>query len=87
MKHGHGIYHYKMTGQVYEGEWLNDLWSGRGVYSVANGQVRINGIWEKGILNGLTEVFHQNGERFIGNFKNGLKQGSGRIYYPNNAFF
>lgn len=25
-KHGFGVYHYRNTGEKYEGEWANDLW-------------------------------------------------------------
>ena len=30
---------------------------------------------------------HANGERYVGEFKNGEKHGHGKIYYPNQAFF
>lgn len=56
---------------------MNDLWHGRGTYYVISGEVRINGIWDKGVLNGHTEVVHGNGDRFVGVFKNGMKEGEG----------
>lgn len=45
MKHGFGVYTYASTGEVYEGEWYDDLWQGKGTYSVLSGEVRIKAIW------------------------------------------
>lgn len=44
---------------------------------MVTGQVKIAGNWEKGLLNGLAEVAHSNGDRFVGTFRNGLKEGDG----------
>lgn len=66
---------------------MNDLWHGRGTYYVMSGEVRINGIWDKGVLNGHTEVVHGNGDRFVGVFRNGMKEGEGEIFYSNGAYF
>jgi hypothetical protein len=76
-RHGYGTYNYNSTREVYEGEWQQDLWHGRGVYSVTSGEVKINGVWDRGILNGHAEVIHSNGDRFVGLFRNGMKEGDG----------
>ena len=39
------------------------------------GEVKITGMWERGVLNGPAEVVHNNGDRFKGNFINGGKEG------------
>ena len=75
LRDGFGTYHYSSTREIYEGEWLNDLWHGRGKYFVVTGEVTINGTWDKGILNGQAEVIHGNGDRFVGTFRNGMKEG------------
>jgi hypothetical protein len=77
MKHGFGIYNYIATGEVYEGDWYDDLWHGKGMYYILSGEVRIKGNWEKGIMNGLAEVVHNNGDRFTGIYRNGVKEGDG----------
>ena len=73
MKHGKGVYNYGGTGQVYDGEWENDLWHGKGVYYVTTGEVKIYGTWQKGIMNGNAQVIHNNVDRFVGYYKNGMK--------------
>lgn len=75
MKHGVGVYNYVATGEVYEGEWQDDLWNGRGTYYLLSGEVRIKGTWERGVMNGPAEVTHSNGDRFVGVYRNGVKEG------------
>jgi len=48
MLHGQGKYSYA-NGDVYRGEFLNDLPHGHGVYVLANGNV-YSGNWENGSL-------------------------------------
>ena len=87
-KHGFGVYTYATTGEKYEGEWRNDLWDGKGTYTVGNpNEVRIVGRWERGLLNGEAELIHRNGDKFVGIFRNGKKFGKGKIFYANGAIF
>jgi hypothetical protein len=88
MKHGFGTYTYSTTGEHYEGEWKNDVWEGKGTYWVGTpAEVRIVGIWERGLLNGEAEVVHRNGDKFVGQFRNGKKMGKGKIFYHNGGLF
>ena len=32
-------------------------------------------------------MVHSNGERFVGNFRNGVKEGDGEVFYSNGAYF
>ena len=77
LRHGYGTYNYHATREIYEGEWQFDLWHGKGTYSVITGEVKIAGNWQKGLLNGSAQVTHNNGDRFLGTFRNGLKEGEG----------
>lgn len=38
-----------------------------------------------GHLHGLAEITHRNGDKFVGNFKNGKKFGKGTVYYSNGS--
>lgn len=38
-KKGYGTYYYKNSGDVYEGEWDNNMKSGRGKYKYTNGDL------------------------------------------------
>lgn len=88
LKHGHGTYIYNNTGEKYEGHWVQDLWEGRGTYTVGiPPQAIIKGDWLRGLLHGKAEVLHKNGDRFVGTFVNGKKEGRGEIIYANGTRF
>jgi hypothetical protein len=38
-------------------------------------------------MNGPAEVVHANGDRFVGMYRNGVKEGEGEIFYGNGAYF
>lgn len=38
-------------------------------------------------MNGPAEVVHNNGDRFVGMYRNGMKEGEGEIFYGNGAYF
>lgn len=38
-----------------------------------------------GLLNGHAELSHRNGDKFVGNFRNGKKNGKGTVYYNNGS--
>lgn len=85
-KHGLGTYFYRSTGEKYEGDWVNDLWDGKGTYSVGNPpEVIIKGTWSKGLMNGPAEVIHRNGDRFVGQYRNNRKYGKGILYYQSGS--
>ena len=39
------------------------------------------------MLNGQAEILHGNGDRYVGLFRNGMKEGDGEIFYANGAYF
>ena len=48
VRHGEGVYHYA-NGQRYEGEFVDDLPNGRGVFYEENGEEALRGRWNNGV--------------------------------------
>ena len=68
-----------ITGDKYDGEWLDGLRSGSGVYEFNNGDV-FQGTWERGMRNGPGVHKFKNGARFEGRYVDNLKEGKGALY-------
>ena len=68
-------YYGKMTyanGDIYEGEWKDDLFDGHGKYTWVNGEV-YEGQWKDGVKNGLGKHTCINGDVYEGEHKYGQK--------------
>lgn len=63
---------------VYVGPFASQLPHGKGVYESADG-TRYEGDWERGRQNGQGKEVWPNGETYIGNFKDGKKEGTGEL--------
>ena len=66
VRHGHGSIRYE-CGNLYDGQWVDDLRSGKGTYRYACGDV-YEGEWQNGMYNGK------------GTYKGSLKGGGGDDY-------
>ena len=75
-KEGKGYYFYNQTGEVYKGNFNNDLPNGMGIYYEKNGD-RYEGMFKDGKKHGSGTIIFKNGGKFKGEFKNGLKHGKG----------
>lgn len=84
LRNGYGTYRYK-NGDEYQGQWLNDQQSGEGKY-LEKGKAAKEGKWFQGKLSDIKETtqIYDNGEKYIGELKNGRREGFG-IYYFNNG--
>ena len=75
-KEGKGYFFYKETGEVYKGNFSNDLPNGIGIYYFKNGD-RYEGSFKDGKKHGKGTIIFKNGGKFKGEFKNDLKHGKG----------
>ena len=78
IKEGFGIIYYK-NGDIYEGEFKNNMYDGIGVYYFKNGD-RYKGEFKDGMCNGIGTYYFYNGGRYEGLFKNGIYDGCGTFY-------
>lgn len=80
--HGNGI--WISNGNIYNGNFTNDKFDGKGLYVNSNGNYYF-GDWENGEPNGVGEVVVNDIKIFKGGFKNGKKNGMGMEKYPDET--
>lgn len=78
-RNGHGVFIIG-NGDVYTGNFKNDLYHGQGEMVKANGD-KLAGEWECGKLNGEANIEFANGDRYTGGFFGGKFHGKGRYVY------
>ena len=71
--HGHGIYTWS-NGDVYDGEWKDNLMDGEGSLRLADGTI-YKGTFAKGKKEGAGVMMAPNGHRLVGFYKNDLMDG------------
>ena len=64
----------------YEGDILNNLIEGKGIFYYNNGD-KYEGDWKNNIREGKGILFYNNGNRYEGEFKNDLREGNGIFYF------
>jgi radial spoke head protein 1 len=67
-RQGKGTYSY-VNGDIYDGEWENDVKQGQGTYTYACGSKK-SGKWVQGVLQGDGEIIHADvtiSGKFVGN--------------------
>ena len=81
LRHGKGVCYYN-NGDVYEGEWKNDLREGKGKMYYSNGNV-YEGEWKNDRREGNGILYFCNGGVYTGEFKNNIISGYGKLscYY------
>lgn len=86
-KHGQGKELYA-DGSEYQGEFKQDKWDGKGLLI---GFDRLPGIltskyigfFKNGQFEGFGECLYNNGEKYIGQYREGKRCGKGTYYWPN----
>ena len=79
------IYHYD-NGDIYEGEFKNDLKEGYGIFYNSNGD-RYEGEWKNDLREGYGIYYYSDGDRYEGEWKNDLREGYGIDYFYNGDRF
>jgi hypothetical protein len=70
------------NGDRYEGEMVDGLMDGWGIYSTQNGG-RFDGQFKDGMREGRGTVVYANGDKYVGEFGADMKSGRGTIHYTN----
>lgn len=80
VKQGAGTYKYADGATVYEGGFENNLKSGKGTLSFANGD-KYEGDFKDGTMEGYGEMAYASGDMYFGSFKAGKKDGEGSYHF------
>lgn len=78
-RHGEGVFAWN-NGDRYEGNFVNNKMSGRGVLYSKNRKFRYEGYFSNDDFNGQGVYYHDDGWRHEGVFKNGQPHGEGTHY-------
>ena len=78
---------YKLSGDIYEGEYKNDLFDGNGHYIWKTSGQEYKGEYKNGLMNGKGLFEWAEGEFYRGNFVNGKKEGTGELHMGNGRSF
>jgi hypothetical protein len=84
-RHGKGRMAYQ-NGDIYEGEWKNDLREGKGKNIYANGNV-YEGEWKNDLRNGIGVIKYPGGGTYEGEWKDDLRNGIGVLKYPGGGTY
>jgi hypothetical protein len=84
-RHGTGSYYFATTGDIYKGNWINDLEDGQAIYKWIGegpnkGDVFI-GNHKNGKATGRGFMLFANGDKYIGDFLDGSFNGIGTYYF------
>ena len=78
-RHGQGTFIWN-NGDRYDGDYANDMMSGKGKLRSPSGKFRYEGTFEKNKFNGWGIYYHDDGWRHEGYFKDGQPHGEGTRY-------
>jgi len=84
MRHGHGILIAWPTGNLYEGQWMNDKLNGLARMIKTDGSV-FEGAWVNDQQTGLGKMTLDNGTTFEGKFFQGRKHGHGKFQWEDSS--
>uniref|UniRef100_A0A5S6N0X5 G patch domain-containing protein 11 n=1 Tax=Xenopus tropicalis TaxID=8364 RepID=A0A5S6N0X5_XENTR len=95
-KEGWGVQCF-ISGNIYEGQWKNNIFHGMGKMRWLTSNEEYAGQWENGIQNGsgthtwflrrIPGTQYSLRNEYVGNFVNGIRQGQGQFYYANGAMY
>lgn len=74
------------NGDIYIGEWIDNLKCGKGTYIMCNGQQKYEGEFFNDIPHGKGTMVYENGDIYIGMFKEKLKDGFGVMSYTDLSY-
>ena len=83
-KYGYGIEIYK-NNESFEGNFVNSLRDGEGIYFNSNGSEKVKGLWDQGSIINTSQIteFWDNGNiKYKGGFNINYWNGKGILYYP-----
>ena len=75
-------YKKKCLGFLYTGDWLNDLFHGKGTYYWTDGTTYV-GEFYRGVIHGKGKLTKTSGETYEGFFVIGLRHGRGKTHWVN----
>jgi hypothetical protein len=70
------------NGDKYEGEVLNGVREGHGIYYYHNGD-KYEGWWQNNKKHGMGTLYYKDGNLYIGQWRNSEKEGIGTLYFRN----
>jgi hypothetical protein len=73
------------NGDVYEGEWSQDVMRGQGVMNYADIKASYNGVWLNGVRHGYGVITHEDGGRYEGEWEADEKHGKGVYVFPSGS--
>ena len=76
------VYDNQLTKKIYEGEWLEDMYHGKGKLSCEEGNV-YEGEFYQGMFQGEGKLIWENGDVYTGQFKEHMKHGQGHLIFQN----
>jgi hypothetical protein len=85
-KNGKGKLLYKSTGDIYEGEFTDNLVTGTGLYTWANQDTYL-GTFQNGKMHGSGLYKWPDGGEYEGDYVENLKEGQGRFKWANGRIF
>ena len=62
---------------------MNNLKYGKGIIYYKNGNIKLDCNWANDMPEGNGKCIWEDGNYYIGQFKNGLRNNKGKIYYKN----
>lgn len=77
---GRGIYTWS-TGDRYDGDWLENIKHGKGLYYFANNEDIYVGEFNNDKRSGKGVLYYSNGDKYEGDWLNDYKNGKGIYYY------
>lgn len=86
LKHGKGRIVYS-NGDVYEGEWKDNVKSGTGVYLFKDSGDQYSGQWKQGKFHGTGAYSYKIGHRYEGGFERGVRSGKGDFKWKNGSVY
>lgn len=75
------------NGDVYSGDFVNNIISGRGSFRSASTNSEYIGDWSNGQFNGFGLLYYANGDVYEGNWICGKQSGRGEMTYHNGDIF